>query len=121
METVGLAFLNLPPPGVHFIPQEGSGANLLPIDDPDTGETGNWYVSDLGVTMLAEADVTVFDEGIEQIGWINDARRRGDKVVDMGDDGLLIVPRSRQRFRWVVGLVFLIAFGLIAMMFLDIF
>lgn len=71
LESVRLASEVLPPMGVGFMPDEGSGWNLVVVSDEDAkAKTIFWYVTDLGMQMLDEPDVAVFDEEIEQIGWI---------------------------------------------------
>jgi hypothetical protein len=89
LASVGLASENLPPMGAGgILPQEGSGWNLMIVEDGSAGTKSHWYVTDLGTQMLDEPDVALFDEGIEQIGWINEGR----------------VPRRRSQWKAVLSL-----------------
>ncbi|MCH8984570.1 MAG: hypothetical protein IH943_10810 [Acidobacteria bacterium] len=74
LESIRLASENLPPMGAGFFPEPGSGWNLNIVEQLDTDEKSNWYVSDLGMQMLDEPDVVAFDEGIEQIGLMQSDR-----------------------------------------------
>lgn len=76
LQTVGLASEHLPPINVGIFPEPGSGWHLRVVEHSDSEEKSNWYVTDLGIQMLDEPDVAVFDEGIEQIGWINTGQAR---------------------------------------------
>ena len=67
LETIGdMAFEGAPLSG-GFLPEVDSEWNLVVALNEESGKDVYWYVTDLGVRMLNETDVDLFDEGIEEI------------------------------------------------------